>query len=42
LKSIFKTIKWKIEFDGVLNLNEGIGHVGDAHVIRLVGEKIKF
>jgi cyclopropane fatty-acyl-phospholipid synthase-like methyltransferase len=41
LKSIFKTIKWKIEFDGVLSLNEGIGHVGDAHVIRLIGEKIK-
>jgi SAM-dependent methyltransferase len=41
LKSIFKNIKWEIEYDGIIQLNEGIGHVGEAHVIRLVGEKIK-
>lgn len=41
LKSIFKNIKWEIEFDGIIHLNEGIGHVGEAHVIRLVGKKIK-
>lgn len=41
LKSIFKNIKWEKEFDGIIQLNEGIGHVGEAHIIRLVGEKIK-
>ncbi|MCR9013960.1 class I SAM-dependent methyltransferase [Aquiflexum gelatinilyticum] len=41
LKSIFKNLKWEIEFDGIIQLNEGIGHVGEAHVIRLVGKKIK-
>ncbi|MCS4433345.1 class I SAM-dependent methyltransferase [Aquiflexum gelatinilyticum] len=41
LKSIFKNLKWEVEFDGIIQLNEGIGHVGEAHVIRLVGKKIK-
>ena len=41
LKSIFKNLKWEIEFDGIIQLNEGVGHVGEVHVIRLVGEKIK-
>jgi hypothetical protein len=38
---MFQNIKWHIEFDGIIHLNEGIGHLGEAHVIRLVGEKIK-
>jgi cyclopropane fatty-acyl-phospholipid synthase-like methyltransferase len=42
LKSIFKNIKWEMEFEGIIHLNEGIGHQGDAHVVRLYGEKIKF
>ena len=41
LKSNFQNIKWHFEFEGTIHLNEGIGHVGEAHVIRLVGEKIK-
>lgn len=41
LKSIFKNIQWNIEFEGIIHLEEGIGHFGEAHVIRLAGEKIK-
>ncbi|MCL6259061.1 methyltransferase domain-containing protein [Aquiflexum sp. TKW24L] len=40
LKSMFATIRWDKEFDGIIHLEEGNGHHGDAHVIRLFGEKI--
>lgn len=40
LKASFQEISWEEEFDGVLELNEGNGHCGDAHVIRLKGIKI--
>ncbi|RZS97302.1 class I SAM-dependent methyltransferase [Cecembia calidifontis] len=39
LKSSFPQMTWEYEFDGILHLNEGKGHLGDAHVVRLVGKK---
>jgi SAM-dependent methyltransferase len=39
LKASFPNIHWEYEFDGMLHLNEGIGHLGDAHVVRLIGKK---
>ncbi|MCH6201610.1 methyltransferase domain-containing protein [Aquiflexum sp. LQ15W] len=41
LKSVFENIQWHIEYDGVIYLNEGKGHEGDAHVVRLSGKKIR-
>lgn len=35
----FPDMLWKEEFDGIVNLKEGKGHSGDAHVIRLIGTK---
>lgn len=40
LKSTFPEVIWQQEFDGIINLDEGKGHKGDAHVIRLKGTKI--
>ncbi|UJP64581.1 class I SAM-dependent methyltransferase [Mongoliitalea daihaiensis] len=40
LKSILPNFDWEEEYDGIIELNEGIGHVGEAHVIRLLGTKI--
>ncbi|MGY6522724.1 MAG: class I SAM-dependent methyltransferase [Mongoliitalea sp.] len=40
LKSMLPNFYWEEEFDGIIELNEGIGHVGKAHVIRLLGTKI--
>jgi len=31
----------QVELNNIIYLNEGTGHVGQAHVIRLIGEKIK-
>jgi len=39
LKASFPNIHWEYEFDGLIHLAEGIGHLGDAHVVRLVGKK---
>lgn len=39
LKASFQEISWEEEFDGVLELDEGKGHKGAAHVIRLKGTK---
>lgn len=39
LKASFPNIQWEYEFDGLVHLTEGIGHLGDAHVVRLVGKK---
>lgn len=39
IKSSFPNIIWEIEFDGILNLNEGQGHSGEGHIIRLLGKK---
>ncbi len=39
LKASFPNFLWKEEFDGIVNLKEGKGHAGDAHVIRLIGTK---
>ena len=41
LKSVFQNIQWDIEYDGNIYLNEGKGHKGDAHVVRLSGKKIR-
>lgn len=40
LKSMLPNFYWEEEFDGIIELNEGTGHVGKAHVIRLLGIKI--
>ncbi|AFL84895.1 Tellurite resistance protein TehB [Belliella baltica DSM 15883] len=40
LKSSFPDFIWKEQFDGILDLKEGKGHDGPAHVIRLFGTKI--
>lgn len=40
LKESFQDYEWLEEFDGVVNLTEGTGHAGQAHVIRLFGTKI--
>lgn len=40
LKKSFPNFEWLEEFDGIVNLTEGTGHVGKAHVIRLFGTKI--
>lgn len=40
LKESFQNFEWLEEFDGIINLTEGTGHVGKAHVIRLLGTKI--
>lgn len=40
LKSLFPNFTWEEEFDGVVHLEEGTGHKGPAHVIRLFGTKI--
>lgn len=40
LKESFPSINWIYEFDGLMHLNEGVGHLGQAHVVRLIGEKI--
>ncbi|MFD2203146.1 class I SAM-dependent methyltransferase [Shivajiella indica] len=40
IKSSFPNIQWEYEFDGIIHLNEGKGHSGDGHVVRLRG-KIK-
>jgi SAM-dependent methyltransferase len=39
LKASFQDISWNEDFDGILELDEGAGHKGDAHVIRLKGTK---
>lgn len=39
LKASFPGISWEEEFDGILDLDEGVGHKGAAHVIRLKGIK---
>jgi 2-polyprenyl-3-methyl-5-hydroxy-6-metoxy-1,4-benzoquinol methylase len=39
LKASFQGISWSEEFDGILDLDEGLGHKGAAHVIRLKGTK---
>ncbi|EKB50466.1 class I SAM-dependent methyltransferase [Cecembia lonarensis] len=40
LKNSFPGMTWESEFDGIIQLNEGIGHKGDAHVVRLIGKKL--
>jgi hypothetical protein len=40
LKATFPDVLWQEEFDGIMQLDEGKGHKGDAHVIRLKGTKI--
>jgi SAM-dependent methyltransferase len=40
LKSSFPGIKWEFELEDTIFLNEGLGHKGHAHLIRLVGKKI--
>ena len=40
LKESFQNYEWLEEFDGIGNLTEGTGHVGQAHLIRLFGTKI--
>jgi SAM-dependent methyltransferase len=39
LKGIFHQVQWIEEFDGVLTLQEGEGHLGEGHIIRLKGTK---
>lgn len=39
LKATFQEIIWEEEFDGILELDEGLGHKGPAHVVRLNGKK---
>ena len=39
LKASFPSLEWSHQFDGIIHLEEGEGHRGDAHVIRLVGTK---
>ena len=39
VKASFPNIHWEYEFDDILHLKEGIGHLGDAHVVRLLGKK---
>ncbi|MDO9554180.1 class I SAM-dependent methyltransferase [Rhodonellum sp.] len=39
LKGVFPGVKWIEEFDGILTLREGEGHLGDGHIIRLKGIK---
>jgi 2-polyprenyl-3-methyl-5-hydroxy-6-metoxy-1,4-benzoquinol methylase len=39
LKNEFPQINWQEEHDGELVLDEGSGHSGNAHVIRLLGKK---
>jgi ubiquinone/menaquinone biosynthesis C-methylase UbiE len=40
LKHTFPEVHWLEQFDGIITLEEGEGHKGDAHVIRLKGIKI--
>lgn len=39
LKGVFQQVQWIEEFDGILTLREGEGHLGDGHIIRLKGIK---
>lgn len=39
LKSSFPSLEWSHQFDGIIHLEEGEGHRGEAHVIRLIGTK---
>lgn len=39
LKATLPDFEWYEEFDGLLNLAEGKGHAGEAHVIRILGIK---
>lgn len=40
IKSDFPSFKWEYEFEGIDNLNEGVGHSGKAHLVRLIGRKL--
>jgi SAM-dependent methyltransferase len=40
VKAVFPTIDWKLQLEGIVNLDEGIGHSGPAHVVRLHGIKM--
>lgn len=40
IKSDFPGITWEYEFEGNDILNEGIGHSGEADLVRLVGRKL--
>lgn len=40
LQASFPNVVWQEKFEGIISLDEGKGHKGDAHVIRLKGIKI--
>jgi hypothetical protein len=39
IKNSFPNMTWEYEFEGEVILTEGTGHMGLAHVVRLIGKK---
>lgn len=40
VKAVFPSMDWKLQQEEIINLEEGIGHSGPAHVVRLHGIKM--